>query len=98
MQRSDIVKASPTLTAGVQPRSWLGSRWGLIIGGTAIVAAGLALGWNWLAALGVAPVILSLAPCALMCAAGMCMGMGKGRSSAAKSDTATQPKPPANEM
>ncbi len=98
MQQPDIVKASPALTSGAQLRSWFGSRWGLIVTGTAIVAAGLALGWNWLTALGVAPVILSLAPCALMCAAGLCMGMGKGRSSAAKSDAAPQPKRPASEM
>lgn len=97
MQPSDIVRPSPTPTTGAQLRSWFGSRWGLIISGGVIVVAGLALGWNWLTALGVAPVILSLAPCAVMCAAGMCMAMGKGRSSTAKPDAAAQPKPPNRE-
>lgn len=59
---------------------WLTGRHGLILGGIAIVAAGLALGWNWLTAIGVAPIILSLAPCAAMCAVGAC-AMMKGRGS-----------------
>ena len=29
--------------------------------------------WSWLIAIGVAPVILSVAPCAAMCALGLCM-------------------------
>jgi hypothetical protein len=42
--------------------------------------AGLALGlgaysnWSWLVAAGIAPVLLNAAPCALMCALGLCMG------------------------
>lgn len=32
---------------------------------------------SWLVAAGAAPIILSLAPCAVMCALGLCMGMGK---------------------
>lgn len=38
------------------------------------VLAGLALGWNWLAAAGLAPIILALATCAAMCALGLCAG------------------------
>jgi hypothetical protein len=47
---------------------------------TAIVAFGLFLGWGWLAALGVAPIILSLLPCVAMCALGLCMMRGGARS------------------
>jgi hypothetical protein len=80
----DIAK-SPAGSAGPMKavqnftRYWLSGRRGLVIGGLAVVIAGLALGWNWLSAIGVAPVILSLAPCAVMCAVGAC-AMKKGAS------------------
>lgn len=35
------------------------------------VAAG---GWGWLAATGLAPALLSVAPCTAICALGLCMG------------------------
>ena len=44
-----------------------------------VLAAGLALKWNWLVAAGIAPVVVSLLPCAAMCALGFCahkMGTG----------------------
>ena len=65
--------------------AWLGSRRALIITGIVVVAAGMALGWHWLSAIGLAPVILSLAPCAAMCALGAC-AMMKGAASCASPD------------
>ncbi len=59
--------------------------------GIAVTGGGLVLGWDWLAAVGVAPLILAVAPCLVMCALGMCM-MGKGRQS-----TPGQPGPQAGE-
>ena len=53
--------------------AWYTPRRGLILAGIGIVLAGLALGWNWLSAIGLAPLILSLAPCAAMCALGVCV-------------------------
>ena len=49
-----------------------------VLGGLAVtlLAAGLASQWTWLVAIGVAPVLLSVAPCAAMCALGAC-AMGK---------------------
>jgi len=41
------------------------------VGGAATLAA-LALGWPWLVAAGLAPLILAFAPCAAMCALGLC--------------------------
>jgi hypothetical protein len=61
-------------------RHWLTGRRGLAIGGVAVVAAGLALGWNWFSAIGVAPIILSLVPCAAMCAIGACAMMSGNAS------------------
>lgn len=57
-----------------------------IIGGLVVIAGGgLALGgWGWLVAIGLAPIILSLAPCLVMCGLGMCMmGMNKSKTTAA---------------
>ena len=50
----------------------LGRR-GLVIAAMAIIGAGMALNWGWLTAIGAAPLILSLAPCAVMCATGYCV-------------------------
>jgi hypothetical protein len=62
----------------------------LVLSGLAVtvIAAGLAWQWSWLVAIGVAPVLLSVAPCAVMCALGICM-MGKvgGSCNATKVET-----------
>jgi hypothetical protein len=65
-------------------RDRLGTR-GLIMLAVAVVAAGGALNWSWLVAIGLAPIILAVLPCAAMCALGLCM-MPKGRESCAGSD------------
>ena len=93
MQRLDL--ANSTDTAPAKPAEavrdflhrWLTGRRGLIVGGIAIVAAGLAAGWSWLTAIGAAPIILALAPCAAMCALGTC-AMMKANSAG------TPPSPP----
>lgn len=88
---NSIVSGTPiTQRVATILRHWLTGRRGLIIAGLAIVAGGLALGWNWLTAIGVAPIILSLAPCAAMCAVGAC-AMMKGPAAAA---TPNAPAPP----
>ncbi len=72
-------------------RSYLRSRRGLIVAGAVIVVAGLAFNWSWLVAAGIAPVLLSLLPCAAMCALGLCMnrmaGGTNGGQQPATSDT-----------
>jgi|SRR6185437_1516916 len=88
MQQVEMTgQTSPPAAGGAQAvrsflRHWLTGRRGMIIIGIAIALAGLAAGWNWLTAIGAAPVILSLAPCAAMCALGAC-AMMKGNSSCA---------------
>lgn len=57
---------------------WLGGRRGLVILAIVVLGAGLWLNWGWLVSLGIAPLILSVLPCAAMCALGLCMH-GKGR-------------------
>ncbi len=61
-------------------RYYLGGRRGLIILAAAVLVAGLALNWSWLVAAGLAPILLALAPCAAMCALGLCMNKAGGKS------------------
>lgn len=64
---------------------YLGGRRGLLVLAFAAVGAGLYFSWGWLAAVGVAPLLIALAPCAAMCALGLCMkGGGKSCSSDSK--------------
>ena len=64
-------------TASNAPR--IGRRWLWIGGAILVLGLGLALNWSWLVAAGIAPLILGLAPCAAMCALGLCMGGKKRR-------------------
>jgi hypothetical protein len=54
------------------PRSAANKRL-LIIAAMIVVGSGMAMNWSWLAAIGVAPLILLVAPCLVMCGLGMCM-------------------------
>lgn len=90
-QIPQIVRAPMNANAGERVRSWLTSPRGLLLVGIAVIAAGLALGWNWVVALGLAPIVLALAPCALMCALGMCM-MGMGHRKTADPTAAPEAK------
>ncbi len=53
-------------------RARLGTR-GLLILAAVVVAAGLAINWSWVVAIGLAPILLAVLPCAAMCALGLCM-------------------------
>ena len=88
--------ASPTQAAISLIQAALRNRLVLIAAGIAIILGGLGLGWGWLTAIGLAPIILSVAPCLIMCAFGMCM-MGKaGKSmSAQNAPSNTQSSTPA---
>ncbi|CAN7621733.1 hypothetical protein HW571_27815 [Agrobacterium genomosp. 3] len=53
--------------------AWLQGQRGLIVLGTLVLGIGIALSLGWLAAIGVAPLLLSVLPCFAMCALGLCM-------------------------
>lgn len=61
-------------------RYYLGGRRGLLALAALPIAAGLALNWSWLAAAGIAPILISVLPCLAMCAVGLCMNRGSGKS------------------
>lgn len=68
---------SRTATANLWRALTLGERIGrrttLLTLASAGVVSGVYFGWSWLVAAGLAPIILALAPCAAMCALGLCM-------------------------
>jgi hypothetical protein len=73
-----------------------------VLGAVALgaVTAAAAWQWSWLVAIGVAPLLLSVAPCAAMCGLGLCMHRMGGRSCAPPSqeppvrDTLENPSSP----
>ena len=65
-------------------------RRGVILLSFAVVATGATLNWSWLTAVGAAPLILALVPCAVMCGLGLCM-RGKSNSCSNKNDPAQKP-------
>ena len=68
-------------------RYYLGNRRGLLVLAGLVIASGLALNWSWLAAVGIAPILISLLPCLAMCALGLCMNRSGSKScSAAESN------------
>lgn len=77
--------SAPAPGGGLQ--SWIGNRRVLMVSGLALGGAGLALGWDWLAAVGAAPLILAVAPCLAMCALGLCV-MGKGNKASSEQPAA----------
>ena len=78
---------------------YVGGRRGLILLTVAALGAGLVLNWSWLVAVGVAPLLLALAPCAAMCALGLCMnkmGNKSGPTQSGASDQGSTGTPPSS--
>src|SRR5437660_6369965 len=61
-------------------RHYFGARRTLAVLAIIAVAAGIALNWSWLATAGIAPILLTLLPCLVMCGAGLCMSKMMGGS------------------
>src|SRR5581483_7124748 len=73
-------------------RLYLGGRRGWILLAGILVAAGVFFSWGWLVAVGVAPLLVAFAPCAAMCALGLCMNKLGGKSC----DRQSSPTEPTN--
>lgn len=61
-------------------RYYLGTRRAMLVLAGLVIVAGLALNWSWLVAAGIAPILISVLPCVAMCALGLCMNKGSGKS------------------
>ena len=66
---------------------YLSRRRALITAAGLLAALGIYLGWGWLVAAGIAPILIAFAPCAAMCALGLCMNKMGGKSCSTKSET-----------
>lgn len=76
---------------------YLGRRRILLLVAAVAIAGGLALNWDWLVAAGLAPILIAILPCAVMCALGMCMHKmsgGSGGTANSASCCATESPPP----
>jgi hypothetical protein len=84
-----VEELSLTQTAVALLRHYLGGRRGLILLAVTALGAALVLNWGWLVAVGLAPLLLALAPCAAMCAIGLCANkmMGGNNSCSTRSST-----------
>ena len=70
----------------------IGRRGWLLI--TAVgVAGGLYLNWGWAVAIGLAPILIAVAPCAVMCGLGLCV-LGGSKNSPAKTEETLASNPP----
>lgn len=81
--RVESAKArAPSLASTVYAlgRHYLGGRRGLIVLSVAVLAVAAFFNWSWLVAIGVGPLLLAVAPCAAMCALGLCMRNTGGKS------------------
>ena len=85
--------ASAMHRSGGLLRSWI-SDWRVLgVAGLAVTGTGLGLDWDWLTAVGITPIIVSTAPCLIMCALGVCM-MGKSRQALSGQPSAAPIEPP----
>ncbi|MEO6782251.1 MAG: hypothetical protein ABI196_15360 [Bradyrhizobium sp.] len=87
----------PQIVVGLL-RHYLGGRRGLILLAVAVLGIGAFLNWGWLVAAGIAPLLIGFAPCAVMCALGLCMSRMGGKSCSTESkakDDQVEAKPAA---
>ena len=93
---ADATARSPEPSSIETIRRYLGGQWGLLAFAAAAVVAGLAFNWSWLVAIGVAPLIIGILPCAAMCALGLCaMQMGRTAAVTGQSSDPAQGAPSA---
>jgi hypothetical protein len=63
-------------------RYYLGGRRGVLVLAIIVAPAGIGFSWNWLIAAGIAPVVVAVLPCLVMCGLGLCMNKLLGKSCA----------------
>ena len=97
--RSNTIEAPPGRLITALPASWLRGRQRLIALAVIAGVAGAWLGWPALVAAGIAPLLIAVLPCLVMCALGLCI-MKRGRGAcdtqstgqAASDTTADEPR------
>jgi len=77
-------------------RYWLRGPKGIAALILSALVIGAALNWSWLVAVGVAPLLMTVLPCAVMCGLGLCMNKMSGSScstSSGRPDHSSTPMP-----
>jgi len=69
-------------------------RWWWIGGAALVIGPAMYAGWDWLAATGLATVIVAVGPCLAMCALGLCMRHGKDKGPSSLADIRKTYEPP----
>lgn len=72
-------------------RHRLGARRGLFLAGGVVIVAAFAFNWSALVAAGVAPILVGVLPCVVMCGLGLCMHKLGGKSCASSTNEAEHP-------
>jgi hypothetical protein len=75
-------------------RYWLRGPRGLAALVLSALVIGAALNGSWLVAVGIAPLLLTVLPCAIMCGLGLCMNKMTGGSCSTSSSAADHPGTP----
>src|SRR5918994_4411384 len=68
-------------------RYWLRGPKGIAVLVVSALVVGAALNWSWLVAVGIAPLLLTVLPCAVMCGLGLCMNRMTGNSCSTSSES-----------
>jgi hypothetical protein len=97
--QSTTTAESPLWREGLHiARYYLGNRWVLLALGAGVLLAGIGLNWSWLVAAGIAPILISVLPCLVMCGLGVCMlcrsGDKQSTSQPDAADASTSPAAP----
>src|SRR5918992_2341416 len=75
-------------------RYWLRGPRGLAALVVSAFVIGAVLNWSWLVAVGIAPLLLTVLPCAVMCGLGLCMNKMMGGSCSTSSSATDHPDTP----
>ena len=93
-ETADAAKPSLTQDWLYALRYWLRGPKGIAVLVVSALGVGAALNWSWLVAAGIAPLLLTVLPCAVMCGLGLCMNKMTGGSCSTSSGTSDHSSTP----
>ena len=73
--KSTTISFAQSILDSIWP--YTSGRRGLLLLAVLVVILGITFNWGWLVAVGAAPILIAILPCAVMCALGLCMNHKK---------------------